>query len=337
MNFAFHYCCIRVLAEKAGFAPEDAQRIAYASQHVDDATEHRPVRVDGLPNLDGLRLDEQGWLEPVCTANFSPRQLVAPSLDMQRKTYIPFHFIPGNPGADWLTVADSEMVEKLLEIAVDQHGHAVIQPDRRRALVKLGIALHTYADSFAHAGFSGRNCQPENDLAEIEEWKKADGWQPIHHRYGKISDAFSFIGHVQAGLVPDQPWRIWRYRYAASGETEERNNPDDFCVAAQKIFIHLCRATGRAFRQDEWQLLENKLFMLFSHRPKCPNLFPRCRAHRLWRRFFTDIDLRYNRHAWRSKAVHNGAFFGGSDWLWFHAEAQAQRDWVLSQINFNLM
>jgi hypothetical protein len=34
---------------QAGFGPEDAQTIAFASQYVDDATEHKPIRIEGIP------------------------------------------------------------------------------------------------------------------------------------------------------------------------------------------------------------------------------------------------------------------------------------------------
>ena len=48
MQIDFHYCTIRVLAEKAGFSHEEAQTIAIASQYIDDATLYRPIRLQSF-------------------------------------------------------------------------------------------------------------------------------------------------------------------------------------------------------------------------------------------------------------------------------------------------
>jgi len=44
-----HYYLIKVLAQEAGFSPDDAQIVAYASQYADDAVEHQPLRIKKLP------------------------------------------------------------------------------------------------------------------------------------------------------------------------------------------------------------------------------------------------------------------------------------------------
>ena len=71
MNKSFHYHCIRVLAEKAGFSEEHAQTIAYASQYTDDATEHGKMNIRNIPgNYDYPRWDEsKGTFDPICTAH----------------------------------------------------------------------------------------------------------------------------------------------------------------------------------------------------------------------------------------------------------------------------
>lgn len=49
MDKSFHYYCIRVLAEKAGFSAHDEQTIAYASQYTDDATEYGKMKILNIP------------------------------------------------------------------------------------------------------------------------------------------------------------------------------------------------------------------------------------------------------------------------------------------------
>jgi len=41
MQTDFHYCAVKFLAHMAGFDEAEAETIAYASQYVDDATEHK--------------------------------------------------------------------------------------------------------------------------------------------------------------------------------------------------------------------------------------------------------------------------------------------------------
>lgn len=51
MQIDFHYCCIKCLASKAGFEDKDAQVIAYASQYTDDATNHKGITIEGVPEI----------------------------------------------------------------------------------------------------------------------------------------------------------------------------------------------------------------------------------------------------------------------------------------------
>lgn len=67
MQKDFHYCMIRVLSEKAGIKPEEAQIIAYASQYVDDAVEHQEVMIKNAPQLNYQRLKQDGHFDPICT------------------------------------------------------------------------------------------------------------------------------------------------------------------------------------------------------------------------------------------------------------------------------
>ena len=49
MQTDFHFYCVAVLARAAGFSPDDALVLAYASQYVDDATEGEGQRLGSPP------------------------------------------------------------------------------------------------------------------------------------------------------------------------------------------------------------------------------------------------------------------------------------------------
>ena len=154
MQKDFHYYCIGVLAKAAGFDKGDALTIAYASQYVDDSTESDPVRVGDL------------MFDPVRTAHIG---LKAFDWAIQKRVFIPFHFIPPNPirapQDTFVTAPNSPFAQRILQEACQE------QLELRR-LCRIGVALHTLADTWSHQGFSGRE-HKENDV------------ESIHHRQGR--------------------------------------------------------------------------------------------------------------------------------------------------------
>ena len=106
MKRDFHYHGIGVLAKAAGFHEDDALTIAYASQYVDDATESEPIRVGEM------------IFEPVRSAHVG---LLAYDWSVQKRVYIPFHFIPSKPIRTpkdvFVTEANSSFAKMLLSEA----------------------------------------------------------------------------------------------------------------------------------------------------------------------------------------------------------------------------
>ena len=103
MQLDFHYYCVGALARMSGFLPKHALTIAYASQYVDNATESEPVRVGGI------------GFDPVRTAHMG---LTSFTWDVQKKIYMPFHFIPPYPvnsvDASFLTAPGSRFCHESL-------------------------------------------------------------------------------------------------------------------------------------------------------------------------------------------------------------------------------
>ena len=143
MQIDMHYYGVYAMARAAGLTREASGRIATASELVDDNAEDEHVEFG-----DGGRLD----LMPTAhhTTDTENR-----NEEMQRKVWVPFHFIPGNRGR---TVAERLVCRKDSAIAREVVEHAVRMTNRAFGSQLIGITAHVYADTFSHYGFSGPSC-----------------------------------------------------------------------------------------------------------------------------------------------------------------------------------
>jgi len=327
MQKDFHFYCVGVLARAAGFGSQDALTIAYASQYVDDATESEPIPVQ----------TEQGELkfDPVRTSYTALQQLKSLEWSAQKRVWIPFHFIPPQPFSaqkskpfSFVTQAGSPFAQQLLDWAADG-----LPANRKYRLCRIGIALHTYADTWAHQGFSGRQSRVENDIGNLR----------IHHRdTGKeghlgieniIFDALPEIGHAEALYLADLAYQKWSYRRTVSKEDIERDNTAQFLLAARAIYDWLrtikANETGEsAFKT--WDEIEAQIAELLAEEPKSEPDFlqkitlPAYRAYcamdveqrcKKWRSVFANLfgsmarHYNYDPKKWRGKAVE-----GDVDW-----------------------
>ena len=151
MNKSFHYYCIRVLAEKAGFSADDAQTIAYASQYTDDSSEHGKMRITNNPDTYEYPRwnSSQGTFDPICTAQSGPGWLAKVwkwakfylKTDVQRRILMVYHFLPGDGMAEekrdnfhFITEKNSELSNLVVDVALgsirqsndDTYLHAII-------------------------------------------------------------------------------------------------------------------------------------------------------------------------------------------------------------------
>ena len=235
MQSDLHYYGIAFLARAAGFSQDDAEIIAYSSQYVDDSTEGSPIHVGNY------------LFNPVRTAHYS---IKAFSWSVQSKIYIPFHFLPPSPRKCNLVTVEypvSSMAKLIFNRACEE-------TDRALRLVRIGVALHTIADTFSHQGFSGRDSD-ENRLSScniinkdvtrtkcfIEKVKELAGhiWQKMISTVRPVVPA---IGHVQALHNPDIPYLSWSYAYSGSESPVRRDNAEVFSRACKQIYELLCDA-----------------------------------------------------------------------------------------------
>ena len=376
MKFDFHYCCIKALAQRAGFSAKDAQLIAYASQYTDDAVENEPLHVTGLPDVAGLRL-KKGLLDPICTAhkvllsNWKEIRRTwtlrkdATKLDSQKKVYVPFHFLPpqakvAGKDFDFVVKPNGELANMLVKTAVD-YLNQTTKADRDRGLIKLGLAVHTFADNWSHQGFSGRYSEKENDLKNPDSIEPKFDWKDMVASLASVT--VPEVGHSQAGDLPDlgyvSKW-TYKYKYKKANGFSPRNNGAIYLDAAEKIYTIFNQVTVRKSEAAPWDDIRDDISACLTHQysvwddrdeKKRAILAP-------WKQTFDGITFSYNPHFWRTKALklvgsgnHDFESWEKEDYektkfafnqdsnngnnmyfLYFHAEAKLHRQFSLDNV-----
>jgi hypothetical protein len=337
MDKDFHYYGIGFIARAAGFTQADALTIAYASQYVDNATESEPIRVGNT------------LFDPVRTAH---NGLKAFNWGVQKKVFLPFHFIPPNPlsppydSFTYITAPNSRFAGLILEKACRETQELL-------RLIGIGIALHTLADTWAHQGFSGM-ADPVNNVEAIFQFK-GNSWKRL--TLGNIYlDLLPRVGHAQAGHFPDFPFLHWKYTRDATKEHIERDNTMLFLSAAETIYHYLVSIIKSAYAPViPWQNIQTdirKIFMVSENDPD-----KRCRK---WQNYYQQVfgdssGYHYDAKQWRREALNpqNDKELAWDDyqpsefsklsfamttgfyetrWVKFHRAALKQRNFVLEQL-----
>lgn len=318
MQKDFHYYAVMVLAHVAGFPPAEAKVIAYSSQFVDDSTDSGQVRVG------------EYYFDTVRTAHLGLQFF---TWNVHKKIYFPFHFVPAlrwdGQYSPYATAADCPLCRLPVERALAERGEL--------RLYQLGVALHAYADSWAHEGFSGRRHQ-ENDVRALRRY--VDGqWRRCRRAWDVVLDLFrARVGHLQAYAYPDLPFEHWRY-VDYRGRTFERDNPVRFHQAAHAVFEWLCAARGTRKVGGKWASVEKQLLRLFTEAAH-ESLAERCAA---WVETFPEAltadgaGPHYDHREWREEALRiarTGELEGflHTHWVRFQRAALRQRFFVLDRM-----
>ena len=247
MKIDAHYYAVLGFCRACGFNRESACTIAYASQFVDDAKINHVVIEGDIPH--GVKCDTiegKPSFFNMATCHSYTRIKTFNYSAMINNTAA-FHFVPGCNG--------NHFVKKLRcteegPVVVSILKEALLEDD----LVKLGIVLHAYADTFSHQGFSGL-LSKVNDIEQVQiledsgilidkskfiiKWLK----DKIFERFDLLIPAY---GHSQAIVYPDLPYLTWAYEYDYSDEFSMAlkssgtiDNRDRFKRAFQSISKHL--------------------------------------------------------------------------------------------------
>ncbi len=345
MDINFHYAAIKAIAHHAGFDPAESELVAYASQFVDDANEYKALNLDKDPGVDGIRFDGVEF-DPICTAH---KDLDYANAVFDRRArlvvYACFHFIPSfsdsTPAKGRQVGKDGDFGRNLVVEALDTLKGGE-KKKRVRDLIRLGIALHSYADTWAHQGFSGFWDHENNDISNLKIRTEQGKWESVNLVSSFVSYAAPDIGHGEAGSLPDRTdvsWQCEPYK-----TTKHRSNTVQFLAAARKILQLL---SGYAQGAQPWSKIENKLKRCFA---KPVANAKELRRNNIWKRVFPHIKFNYNSERWFNLALSPtggcfdwiGAGLGldprdyavkkGRNYFRFHACAREQRKKVETPI-----
>ncbi|MBW2095557.1 MAG: hypothetical protein JRI80_11770 [Deltaproteobacteria bacterium] len=306
MEKDFHYYVTYALAKKAGFSHEDSHIIAYASQYVDDNNESQYPREDSPPQFPSAIQTEDGFFRPIMTQSMSVKSLV---YEIQKFVYVPFHFIPGdnNQPIDghsnkYSTTPDSQNARSLLRAALATGN-----------LYRIGIALHTYADTWSHQNFTGYE----------EDWNSVFSWRNPFRALAPN------IGHADVGHLPDEISSTWNdYRF--DKPYRKRENRRIAFEACKRIFQELRRAQNG---ETYWTAVKSDFRKIINAEDYDERIA-------LVRDYLNKPDLYYKKDLWIESAVQDR---GGEDlvaapelkdthWYRFQVAARAQLALVMDML-----
>lgn len=179
MDKEFHYYITNIIALRAGFNQEAAHILAYSSQYVDDNKMIFEINI-------GSDDEYKNYISQ--TMN-----ILKPEKEFYMRIYPIFHFFPGkeeNIAGDSARRCDGKL-HLLNTIPDNQNANELLQAAfESKNLYRIGIATHTYSDTFAHQNFVGY-------------------YDAFNSMEGLLEKALPDIGHADAMHQPDWPALNW--------------------------------------------------------------------------------------------------------------------------------
>lgn len=313
MKIDFHFYTIYALCLSAGINEEDSKKIAYSSQHVDDAKYGHELTFKNGGRFK-QRMSAHKFLDPGVL-----------SKEVGYDIFLPFHFLPGGNGDEFydklVCKQNSEIANKMLEDTIKTL-------KRPYGLHRLGVSLHVYADTWSHQNFIGLQHQ-QNEVSDLDLLNTDD-----YSFTENFSGCLPQIGHGEANIFPDIPYLKWSYEDNQNNELEI-NNLERTINAAERIYKFL---TSEVFdnRNDifnispkEWSSIRNNFMKMF----KLENGIDE--KVELWEEklkegyFGYESEITYDDREWFKKAVkvrniHSNEIyerkteFHKSNWKYFH-------------------
>ena len=318
MNINFHYFAVKTLACAAGFPERQAQQIAKYSQFVDDYNPPSVMTCSNIPEhiqiSDNLKLyvrSVTGNFRPVATGFTNAFEYAGLLLGRdQRMILSPFHFIPFDETVAGisehrvmpLAYGDNSLIDRFLHREVSGFGTA---QNTNISLMRIGMLLHTFADTYAHQMFTGfvswanrvsiikacSNITNEDCTPQVR-----DGIRIINAAMGNLPP----IGHVQAGHNPDLSDITFSFSYVESAGDSDvqihfQDNTETFIEAARQIYFYLHECQG--FVVTSWEELAPKLRAGFLTEMPRRNTVASLAKH--WGEIFPEYKYEYSASAIR--------------------------------------
>ncbi len=204
MQKDFHFNLTYCLARRVGIESGEALKLAWADQFTDDMVG---------PGLHGIQT------QSAILGNWKEKQI-------QLTCLAAFHFLPGDDKNFWLVTEDSTKARSLLAQAQN--------------VFELGIALHTFQDTFSHQDWTG-----------FEEKFNACP------KYGGIFTPN--ISHTDMLLIPD----IVNIEWTDPRTGERIDNRARALRAAEQTYRHLVRFYGKA-PNVSWDDLDEDILKIIT-------------------------------------------------------------------------
>ncbi|MDP3177642.1 MAG: hypothetical protein Q8M76_07040 [Spirochaetaceae bacterium] len=214
MNAEFHYYAVYYLCRRSGMDQERCTLIATSSQYVDNA-------------IHSYEFSDAGGYRTHVAQNY-----IFWDESTSRDIYLPFHFVPGDgeraareridgAASRWTVTPDSPLAKELLVDAL-----------RTGDPFRIGIALHAYADTWAHQHFSGK----------LEAGNAVSAGSPLPP-----------AGHLQALRAPDDAGGSWIDGRLVP-DLASVINRERFLDAARKIYRYLRTSLRSDFMDEDFVL-----------------------------------------------------------------------------------
>lgn len=226
MDIEFHYYMTFLIAGKAGFGKDDTSTIAYSSQYIDDNDIIYEIHKDKAQYYRNYISQTMNILKPKAKLF---------------RIYSLFHFIPGEPlykgafrkdGAlHWLnTTPNSENANHVIDSALES-----------KNIYRIGIATHSYVDTWAHQNFIGY-------------------YNEFNSMSGVLEQIAPNIGHADAGHNPDWPALVWKDKRLLD-KNARIDNKERFMESAGNIFTKYRlyvdkKCSVKALNADRMQLIK---------------------------------------------------------------------------------
>lgn len=283
MDISFHYYAVKSVALAAGLKENVAQRIANFSQFIDDYNWFAYFLAGNIPDyiksneLDIVFNNLTGTINPVTTGfydMFDMATLVLPR--SQKFTVSPFHFIPKDKKAmsaktTPATLNDGSIISNMLNTLKEEYLAGSI--DDNDAFMRMGMLLHTFADTHAHQLFTGYIDTKQNTVEIVNVTDNITGEDVTEKNKMLIEKFNTFLketfgwgipamGHMLAGHIPDLTHISFTMNYfdsQSNKHTYGRSNTEVFVKTCKEIYDYFTKFFNIKTPKMSWDELYPKL------------------------------------------------------------------------------
>ncbi len=243
MDMNFHFYAVKVIALLSGFDPFEAMVIADSSQYTDDYFTDEAYALEGVPAF--ARMLMQGDKFKTVPTGFTVMNNGIGLLQQanQKNYIIPFHFIPPyyrRTGHDYKVIrahlGDKYLINQLLDKAARSYKESGSADEKLSGLIRMGITLHIFADTYAHENFNGYSSDANSArVVSAQENHRKERT----HDYA-IYNNLPKVGHACVGTAPDESCIEFALEQGSTGEIRwGRDNTRDFKECAYEILKYL--------------------------------------------------------------------------------------------------